>query len=336
VCCSRHRPDFTLASYLRAPWLIAVVLLTDVSDDGGPTTLCPGTHHTMARLLSVCPPGGLTTSSVYSICSCVYTWWCGFGGHAAAAAAAAGGGSRGGGGSRDSSSSGSSGGGSNGHGATDGFVRATGRAGDVYLMHPMLLHTATISTTGEARAILNMPLPYAQANLSKLQGSLSGVTLPILQAQSLRHWTPRPLLWLLWRLAIAFGWLHRETRGTRGGFGLGCLARWYRARAWLLYPVCALSLLLCTLCFWALDAATRHSTHADHMPLIDDGRKGASCRDVLVWLRWLASSKTWSQMLAGWMGARWMGTRRGGARGGAVLPAGRCESPAELRPLVEQ
>ena len=43
--CRRDSPDFKLASYLRNPWLIAVVLLTDVSDDGGPTTLCPGTHH---------------------------------------------------------------------------------------------------------------------------------------------------------------------------------------------------------------------------------------------------------------------------------------------------
>ena len=323
--CRRDSPDFKLASYLRNPWLIAVVLLTDVSDDGGPTTLCPGTHHTMARLLSVCPPGGLSTSSVYSFCSSVYTWWCGFGGHAAAAAAAAaGGGGDGGGGGGNGGGRGGGSGGHSGQAAEGKLVRATGRAGDVYLLHPLLLHSATISCTGEGRAILNMPLPYSEAHVAKLQGSLSGVTLPILQAQALRHWTPLPLLWLLWRLAIGFGWLHRATRGTRGAGALDYV------RAWLLFPLCALSLLLGTLCFWLLDMATRHSSHADHRPLIDDGVKGAGCRGVLEWLSWAVRAA--SRKAAGWSRAR----RRGGARGGAVRPAGRCESPAELRPLVEQ
>ena len=75
---------------------------------------------------------------------------------------------------------------------------AAGRAGDVYLLHPMLVHSASISCTGAPRAILNLPLPYGQAKLAQKHGSLCGVTLPILHAAALRHRTPRALLSVLW------------------------------------------------------------------------------------------------------------------------------------------
>ena len=78
------------------------------------------------------------------------------------------------------------------------MVRAAGRAGDVYLLHPMLVHSASISCTGAPRAILNLPLPYGQAKLAQKHGSLCGVTLPILHAAALRHRTPRALLRVLW------------------------------------------------------------------------------------------------------------------------------------------
>ena len=77
-------------------------------------------------------------------------------------------------------------------------VRATGRAGDVYLLHPMLVHSASISCTGAPRAILNLPLPYGQAKFAQKHDSLCGVTLPILHAAALRHRTPRALLRVLW------------------------------------------------------------------------------------------------------------------------------------------
>ena len=69
-----HRRDFSVDSYLRSPWLIAIVLLTDTTAEGGPTVLCPGSHHTVARLLSACP-WRLGTNWIYSLLGCAPLWW---------------------------------------------------------------------------------------------------------------------------------------------------------------------------------------------------------------------------------------------------------------------
>ena len=66
-----------------------------------------------------------------------------------------------------------------------------------YISPISCLYLAYISP-GAPRAILNLPLPYGQAKLAQKQGSLCGVTLPILHAAALRHRTPRALLWVLW------------------------------------------------------------------------------------------------------------------------------------------
>ena len=162
-----------------------MVLLTDVDAEGGPTAIWPRSHHMMARLLSLAPRG-LTSRAIYSFLSGTS--------HVYSSQRAA-----------DTS-------GESRHTATSGsprasaspsppIVRATGRAGDVYLLHPMVVHSATISCTGAPRAILNLPLPYGQTKLAQKHGSLCGVTLPILHAVALRHRTPRALLSLLWRVA---------------------------------------------------------------------------------------------------------------------------------------
>ena len=179
-------PTFSLGSYLQTPWLIAVVLLTDVDAEGGPTAIWPRSHHMMARLLSLAPRG-LTTRAIYAFLSGtshVYsslqaTHTPSESKHAATTS-----------GSPGASAS-----------TSPPIVRATGRAGDVYLLHPMVVHSATISCTGAPRAILNLPLPYGQTKLAQKHGSLCGVTLPILHAVALRHRTPRALLSLLWRVA---------------------------------------------------------------------------------------------------------------------------------------
>jgi len=179
-------PTFSLDSYLQTPWLIAVVLLTDVGDEGGPTAIWPRSHHMMARLLSLAPRG-LTNRAIYAFLSGTSHVYSSL---------------------RPTSTSGESKhttGTSGGTGAraspSPPIVRATGRAGDVYLLHPMVVHSATISCTGAPRAILNLPLPYGQAKLAQKHGSLCGVTLPILHAVALRHRTPRALISLLWCVA---------------------------------------------------------------------------------------------------------------------------------------
>ena len=233
-----HERDFRPETYLASPWLIVVVLLTDVTEEGGPTCLCRGTHDLMARLLTA-SPGCLNTNAIYSFCA------------AAAQFAQLGG--------------------------VD-LVRATGQAGDVYLLHPMLLHTATISTTGAARAILNMPIPYGQYRVAQKQGGLSSVNLPIHHAAGQHYWTPRPVLWVLWRLAVATGWLHRVWRGQRGVTWVDYL------RARLLFIPSAALLLVSTICFLLLDLGTRPTTPHSQLPIVDDvGRTGTAA--------WLASLK---------------------------------------------
>ena len=235
-------PDFTLDSYLKSPWLILVVLLTDVEDEGGPTVLCKGSHHTMARLLSV-GPGCLKSYKIYSMLSCVALWARLFG---------------------PSSSS-------DGNENDDVTVRATGKVGDVYLVHPLLAHCPTISCTGNFRAILNLPIPYSQSHVAKKQGGLSGVNLPIYHAMACRPITPKPILWLLWQIGIACGYLHRKTRGVRGVSPLD------QALSYVLYVPSVLMLALNLTCFLLLDLLTRFATHDESAPLIDDGRPRPRC-----------------------------------------------------------
>jgi hypothetical protein len=181
-------PTFSLASYLQTPWLIAVVLLTDVDAEGGPTAIWPRSHHMMARLLALAPRG-LTTRAIYAFLSgASQVLSC------RRAAATAGGSTAGG--SKHPGTSGSPG--ARAAPPSPPVVRAAGHAGDVYLLHPMLVHSASISCTGAPRAILNLPLPYGPAKLAQKHGSLCGVTLPILHAAALRHRTPRALLSVLW------------------------------------------------------------------------------------------------------------------------------------------
>ena len=65
--------DFSLDSTLRAPWLVVIVCLSDVVDDGGPTELLPGSHRRLARLLSMVKPheaggvGGLDPSTMRAV-----------------------------------------------------------------------------------------------------------------------------------------------------------------------------------------------------------------------------------------------------------------------------
>ena len=242
---STHEPDFSLESYLASPWLVVVVLLTDVDDESGPTVLCPGSHHVMARMLSVCP-ARLSTNAIYSFCAATHTWASRFG--------------------------------------RSETLRATGAAGDVYLLHPLLVHSGSMSCTGRARAILNLPCPYGQAQLGRKQGSLCGVCLPIRQAAALRHRTPRPLLWLLWALAIGAGWLHRKARGRRGD---GCEHVW---RARLLYlPSCAMAI-VSAVCVLMLDAATAASVHDDRTPVLPDGKTACALREWVDWCVRLAQA----------------------------------------------
>jgi len=38
------------------------------------------------------------------------------------------------------------------------FIEATGSVGDVYLMHPFMLHTRSVNVSGRARFIINPPV----------------------------------------------------------------------------------------------------------------------------------------------------------------------------------
>ena len=54
---------------------------------------------------------------------------------------------------------------------TAAIARATGEAGDVYICHPLLMHSASTSVTGHApRCILNIPHPYVGARLREGSG----------------------------------------------------------------------------------------------------------------------------------------------------------------------
>jgi aryl-alcohol dehydrogenase-like predicted oxidoreductase len=162
---------FDLAAYLEAPWVIVLVLLTDVEPEGGATVLLRGSHHSMARALAALLPTEapahhrINVPTMFQLCS---------------ALAAA-------------------------HGPKS-QCRATGRSGDVYVLHPLLVHAASVSRVGAPpRCILNVPHPFPEANVKKTQGPLSSVTLPIEYAQSMhaRQLCPRCLLALLRGVAIS-------------------------------------------------------------------------------------------------------------------------------------
>jgi hypothetical protein len=70
----RVTPDFSLDSYLATPWLVIVVLLTDVQPDGGPTVLCAASHQLLGRLLAVAPRC-LHTARVYSSLVGITQWY---------------------------------------------------------------------------------------------------------------------------------------------------------------------------------------------------------------------------------------------------------------------
>jgi hypothetical protein len=86
------------------------------------------------------------------------------------------------------------------------MARATGAAGDVYICHPLLVHSASTSIVGTApRCILNIPHPFGAARLREKQGALSAVALPIVQALGTRHLLPRPLRKAALSLAVRSG-----------------------------------------------------------------------------------------------------------------------------------
>ena len=100
----------------------------------------------MARLLALAPRG-LTTRAIYAFLSGASQVL------ACRRAAPTAGGSTAGG-SKHAGTAGSPG--ESAPPPSPPVVRAAGRAGDVYLLHPMLVHSASISCTGAPRAILNL------------------------------------------------------------------------------------------------------------------------------------------------------------------------------------
>jgi aryl-alcohol dehydrogenase-like predicted oxidoreductase len=131
-------------------------------------------------------------------------------------------------------------------------VAALGRVGDVYLCHPLLLHSASMSCIPQAKCMLNLVHPFGQARVAQKQGPLSAVVLPIKEAVARRPPLPLlPLLWVLHLLTIAAGHAHRTLRGRvreprwlgRGVWVLSCLFYWLSGGGFrlleLLTHVCA-------------------------------------------------------------------------------------------------
>ena len=176
-------------------------------------------------------------------------------------------------------------------------VRATGRAGDVYLLHPLLVHAATVSRAGAApRAVLNVPHPFPSARVAKKAGAFSAVTLPIRRALGARRLIPHALLALLLRVAVVASRASHSALPRRRG--------WQALAAAVLEGVAALT-------FAAFDAAAAASLprcgHVfsarewaaanEYVRLDDDGRRGAvaavatAAADVGAAVRrWLAPS----------------------------------------------
>jgi hypothetical protein len=153
-------------------------------------------------------------------------------------------------------------------------VRATGRAGDVYLLHPLLVHAATVSRAGAApRAVLNVPHPFPSARVAKKAGAFSAVTLPVRRALGARRLIPRAVLALLLRVAVVAARASLSALPRRRG--------WQALAAAVLEGVAALA-------FAAFDAAAAASLprcgHVfsarewaaanEYVRLEDDGRRG--------------------------------------------------------------
>ena len=140
-----------------------------MEEEGGPTALLPGSHLQMARALAALRPAPQPSSEPRLTVPNMF-------GLCAALAAARG---------------------------CSAPVRATGRAGDVYLLHPLLVHAATVSRAGAApRAVLNVPHPFPSARVAKKAGAFSAVTLPVRRALGARRLIPRAVLALLLRVAV--------------------------------------------------------------------------------------------------------------------------------------
>ena len=54
-----------------APWVLVLILCTDVEPQGGPTALLPGSHLIMSRLLAHAPPKSLLVHKMFSLCAAV-------------------------------------------------------------------------------------------------------------------------------------------------------------------------------------------------------------------------------------------------------------------------
>ena len=192
--------DFALEDQLLAPWCVVYVLLTDVARDQGPTVAWPGSQRVMANILAGLGPWRRVLLDTPRM-------------YALCAAA-------------DSY-----------FGDADAMT-LVGAAGDAFLVHPLLLHTASASTRRAPRAILNLPYPARPRRTAK--GSLSALDLPIRDA--LRGGGCCGLLVVpLVAWTAAFGALHQR-----------CRARFPRL-AWLLYWPAALGFAL--LCRCAAPAA---------------------------------------------------------------------------------
>ena len=73
-----------------------------------------------------------------------------------------------------------------GHDALGGRWPATaavGEVGDVYLIHPLTLHSATMSCVPRAKSIFNVPFPFLETGVASKQGALSTVVLTIEEAR---------------------------------------------------------------------------------------------------------------------------------------------------------
>ena len=147
--------EFDLAAYVEAPWLIVLVCLTAVEEEGGPTAPLPGSHLQMARALAALRPAPqppseprLTVPNMFGLC--------------AALAAARG---------------------------CSAPVRAT--AAPATFAAAAARPRATVSRAGAARAVLNVPHPFPSARVAK--ASLLGGH-PVRRALGARRLIPRAVL----------------------------------------------------------------------------------------------------------------------------------------------
>ena len=161
--------EFDLAAYVEAPWLIVLVCLTAVEEEGGPTALLPGSHLQMARALAALRPAP-QPSAEPRLTIAQHVWAVRRARRRARLLGA---------------------------GARDGPRRRR------LLLHPLLVHAATVSRAGAApRAVLNVPHPFPSARVAKKAGAFSAVTLPVRRALGARRPIPRAVLALLLRVAV--------------------------------------------------------------------------------------------------------------------------------------